>query len=305
MLLIVTARLDRPREMFHQLTEEEQARGNAMTDTQSSEKLRLVRQTATYQEAGDEIDVRRVDLEAPWRWLSAGWLDLIAFPHISLIYGAVFAAIAIGMWFTLSSFGWQSMIPVFAGGFMLIGPILGVGLYEASRLRKAGGPVRWSDVLFTGLRSPIQLSLLGLMLFLIFVVWVQIAVLLFMIFMGGSPFLPIDIFIPRLLFTWQGVSLLVVGTVVGAMLAAFVFALSVISAPMLIDRRIGLASAVIASVNATMLNIKPMALWAALIAGFIAVGIATLSFGLIVIFPLIAHATWHACDEIAGGADEG
>lgn len=271
-----------------------------MTDTHSGEKLRLVRQRAMHQEGRDTVDVRRVDLEAPWRWLSAGWLDLLAFPHISLVYGAALAAIAIGMWFALGSLGWQSMLPVFAGGFMLIGPVLGVGLYEASRLREAGQPVRWRDVLFTGLRSPIQLALLGLALFLVFVVWVQIAVLLFMMFMGGSPFLPIDEFVPRLLFTWQGVSLLVVGTVVGAILAALVFAMSVISAPMLIDRQIGVASAVIASLNATQLNIKPMALWAALIAGFIAAGIATLSFGLIVIFPLIAHATWHAYREIAG-----
>ncbi len=275
-----------------------------MTDTHS-EKLRLVRQTAMDQEARDTVDVRRVDLEAPWRWLSAGWLDLLAFPHISLVYGAAFAAIAIGMWFALGSLGWQSMLPVFAGGFMLIGPVLGVGLYEASRLRQAGGPVRWREVLFTGLSSPIQLSLLGLALFLIFVVWVQVAILLFMMFMGGSPFLPIDEFVPRLLFTWQGVSLLIVGTVVGAILAALVFAMSVISAPMLIDRQIGVASAVIASLNATMLNMKPMALWAVLIAGFIAAGIATLSFGLIVIFPLIAHATWHAYREIAGSKQEG
>jgi uncharacterized membrane protein len=248
--------------------------------------------------------VRRVDLEAPWRWLSAGWLDLLAFPHISLVYGAAFAAIAIGIWFALGSLGWQSMLPVFAGGFMLIGPVLGVGLYEASRLRQSGKPVRWSDVLFSGFRSPIQLSLLGLALFLVFVAWLQIAILLFMMFMGGSPFIPVDEFIPRLLFTAEGVSLLIVGTVVGAMLAALVFAMSVISAPMLLARRIGVATAVIASLEATLVNAKPMALWAALIAGFTAIGIATLSFGLIVIFPLIAHATWHAYREIAGSGQE-
>jgi uncharacterized membrane protein len=111
-----------------------------MTDTQSDEKLRLVGQTAMHQEARDTVGVRRVDLEAPWRWLSAGWLDLLAFPHISLVYGAAFAAIAIGIWFALGSLGWQSMLPVFAGGFMLIGQVLGVGLYEASRLRQNRSP---------------------------------------------------------------------------------------------------------------------------------------------------------------------
>lgn len=241
----------------------------------------------------------QIDLEAPWRWLSAGWLDLLAMPHVSLIYGAVFAAIAVAMWFALGTLGWQSLIPVFAGGFMLIGPVLGVGLYEASKLRERGKPVQLREVLFAGLASPGQLALLGLALFLIFVAWIEIAILLFMIFMGGSAFLPIEEFIPRLLFTWQGVSLLVIGTAVGAGLAALVFAMSVISAPMLIDRKVGMAGAIIVSLKATRLNIKPMALWAALIAGFIAVGIATLCAGLIVIFPLIAHATWHAYREVA------
>lgn len=248
------------------------------------------------------IRLIRVDLEAPWRWLSAGWLDVLAMPHVSLNYGGVFAAIAVCMWFALGTLGWQSAIPVFAGGFMLIGPVLGVGLYEASKLRETGKPVHLRDVLFAGFASPIQLALLGLALFLIFVVWIEIAILLFMAFMGGSPFLPVEEFMPRLLFTGQGVSLLIIGTIVGALLAALVFAMSVISAPMLIDRRVGVASAVIASMKAALLNIKPMALWAALIAGFTGVGIATLAAGLIVIFPLIAHATWHAYRDVTAGS---
>ena len=258
-------------------------------------------QTVKRDGSGETIRIARIDMEAPWRWLSAGWSDLLAMPHIGLAYGAAVAAIAVGLWFGLGSMGWQSMMPALAGGFMLIGPVLGVGLYEASRRREQGHEVRIGDVILTGFRSPDQLALLGLALFLVFIAWVQIAFLLFMIFFGGAPFPPIDDFIPRLLFTWQGVSLLVVGTLAGAMLAALVFAMSVISAPMLIARRVGVASAVIASLNATRINLKPMALWAALIAGFVAIGIATLSLGLIVIFPLIGHATWQAYREIAGG----
>lgn len=249
----------------------------------------------------EDIPLVHVDLEAPWRWLSAGWSDLLAFPQISLLYGALFSAAAIGMWLLSGSLGLRSFVPVLASGFMLIGPVLGVGLYEASRRREAGLPVRLRDVISAGYEARLELGMLGLALFIVFAGWFLIAMLLFLSFMGVNPFLPVEELVPLLLFTPEGVTLLTVGTIVGALLAALVFAMSVISAPMLLDRPIGVADAVFASLKSTALNIKPLALWAALIAGFITMGIATLSLGLVMIFPLIAHATWHAYRELTGG----
>ena len=86
------------------------------------------------------IAIRQVDLEAPWRWLAAGWADLLAMPHISLTYGVVFTALAAGFWVGLASVGWQSLMLALAGGFLLIGPVLAVGLYEASRRRAVAEP---------------------------------------------------------------------------------------------------------------------------------------------------------------------
>jgi uncharacterized membrane protein len=246
----------------------------------------------------DLIRIARIDIEAPWRWLGAGWSDLIATPFISLAYGAVFAAIAIGLWFGLGRIGWQSLMLALAGGFMLIGPVLAVGLYESSRRLETGESIWFSDVIFAGFRAPGQLSLLGLTLMMIYLIWVQIALLLFMLFFGTQPFLPIEQFVPQLLFSYEGVALLVVGTAVGAAIASLVFAISVVSAPMLMARPVGVSAAVFASLRATQLNWQPMALWAALIAGFLAVGLATLCLGLIVIFPLIGHATWHAYRDL-------
>ena len=248
------------------------------------------------------IAVRQVDLEAPWRWLAAGWSDLLAMPHISLTYGAVFSALAVGFWFGLASVGWQSLMLALAGGFLLIGPVLGVGLYEASRRRQSGVSVRLGNVLVAGFRAPGQLALLGLALLLIYVAWMRTALLMFMLFFSDGPFPPIEEFVPRLLFTWQGVTLLTAGTIVGAGLAALVYAISVVSAPMLMDRRVGVAAAILTSVQAVRLNLKPMALWAVLIAAFVALGLATLCLGLIVIFPLIGHATWHAYRDVVGEA---
>ena len=103
---------------------------------------------------------------------------------------------------------------------------------------------------------------------------------------------------PTLLFTPHGLGLLVAGTAVGGVLAATVFAISVISVPLLMTRRVDAVTAIAASLAAVVLNPKPMALWAGLIAGFMALGIATLYVGLIVVFPLIGHATWHAYRDL-------
>jgi uncharacterized membrane protein len=248
------------------------------------------------------ITIRQVDLEAPWRWLAAGWADLVAMPHISLTYGAVFTLFAAGFWLGLVRVGWQSLMLALAGGFLLIGPVLAVGLYEASRRRQLGLAVHLGDVFAAGFRGRTQLSLLGLALLLIYMVWVQTAFLLFMLFFSDAPFPPLEDFVPRLLFSWQGVTLLIAGTIEGALLAALVFSIAVISAPMLMERPVGVATGIAASVRAVLHNPMPMLLWATLIGGFVAAGLATLCLGLIVIFPLIGHATWHAYRDIVAEA---
>jgi uncharacterized membrane protein len=248
------------------------------------------------------IEIREVDLEAPWRWIVAGWRDLTRMPGVSLTYGAVFALAAGAMLAGLTQFGLQSIILALAGGFLLIGPVLAVGLYQGSKRLEEGKAIRASDIFLAGFRAPGQLALLGLALFLIYFVWVRIALLLFMFFFGLQPFPPLDQFISTLLLTVEGVMLLVVGTVVGASLAALVFAICAVSAPMLTDRPVGATTAIHTSVRAVMLNWKPMALWATLIVGFLALGIMTLFAGLVVVFPLIGHATWHAYrDMVADG----
>lgn len=248
--------------------------------------------------AGD-VSIRTAKFDAPWDWLAAGWRDLWAVPQISLAYGAAFSAVAVLLLFGFVTRGLQSVMLVLSGGFLLIGPLVAVGLYEASRRLEAGQPVTWSDVLLAGIRAPGQLGFLGALLVFAFFAWIQIALLLFMMFMGvGSTFPTAREFLPTLLFTPHGLSLLVVGTIVGACLAAVVFSISAISVPLLMTRRLDAVTAMRASMAAVRKNPKPMALWAILIAGFIACGVATLFIGLVVAFPLIGHATWHAYREL-------
>lgn len=248
--------------------------------------------------AGD-ITIRKVAFDAPWDWLAAGWRDLWAVPQISLAYGAAFSIGAVLMLVGFVTFGLQSVIMVLGAGFMLIGPLVAVGLYEASRKLEMGAKVTLGDVVFAGFRAPGQLGFLGAILVFAFFAWIQVALLLFMMFMGTSSTFPsAQEFVPTLLFTPHGLALLVVGTIVGAIIAAGVFMISAISVPLLMTRRLDAVTAIRASIEAVRLNPQPMALWAVLIAGFMACGIATLFVGLIFAFPLIGHATWYAFRDL-------
>jgi uncharacterized membrane protein len=141
------------------------------------------------------------------------------------------------------------------------------------------------------------LAIIGLILILAFLVWLRIATLLFAVFFSStSP--NIAELIPTLILTTHGIVFLIVGSAVGAVLAIVVFAVSVVSVPMLLDREIDAVTAIITSVASVKRNFRPMMLWAWLIAMLTLAGIVTLFVGLIVTFPLIGHATWHAYRDL-------
>jgi uncharacterized membrane protein len=240
------------------------------------------------------VAVRRVAFDAPWAWLAAGWRDMWTVPWISLVYGALFAVVAAAMVLGLTVGGLEALILALGGGFLLVGPIAAVGVYETSRRLEQGERVTLGAVLTGARLAPGQLGFFGAVLAFCYFVWLQLASLLFMLFFGGKPIPPASDFVPTLLFSPHGLGLLVAGTIVGGILAATVFSISVVSVPLLMTRPIDAVSAMATSVRAVIINWQPMALWAALIASFMALGIATLFVGLVVAFPLVGHATWHA-----------
>jgi uncharacterized membrane protein len=248
------------------------------------------------------LAIRRVPMDAPWDWLAAGWRDLWRMPGISLGYGAVFALAAFLIAAGLREIGWASLMLALGGGFVLIGPLAAVGLYEASRRLENGEAVTLADVLSAGRKAPGQLAFFGVVLAFVFFVWLELAFLLFMLFMGTRGLPPPTEFVPTLLFTPHGLGLMIVGTLVGGTLAIIVFAISAISVPLMMTHRVDAVTAMAASVEAVVANPKPMALWAVLIAAAMSLGLATLSLGLIVVFPLIGHATWHAYRSLVNEA---
>lgn len=241
--------------------------------------------------------IRRVGLDRPWHWLAAGWRDLCRAPAIGLCYGSVFALA--GMVLTLAVARirlWHLVVPL-AAGFMLIGPMLAVGLYEVSRRLEGGWPVHFGHAVTAWRRNGGQLGLFALALMLFLLAWIRLATLLFALFYGDSP--PgLETFVHDVLFAPQAAQFFVISTAIGAVLAVLVFAISAVSIPMLLDREVDAITAIGASLAAVRRNPEAMAVWAALIALFIGAGLVTAYIGLIVALPLIGHATWHAYRDL-------
>ncbi|MBW7837204.1 MAG: DUF2189 domain-containing protein [Sphingomonadales bacterium] len=241
----------------------------------------------------ERVGIRTISLEAPWQWLAKGWSDVWTAPLISLGYGLMFFAVSVLLTIGMFSFAWAAVVPAAAAGFMLVGPILAMGLYEVSRRHEAGQQVVFADALRALKGSSGQVRFAGVVLAILLLVWMRVATLLFALFFG-TEYPPFIEFTQQLLMTPEGVGLLVLGTAIGAVFAFIVFATSAISIPMLLDRDIDFISAALASFEAVRRNWAAMLLWAWIIAVLMAVGIATFYIGLIVVFPLIGHATWHA-----------
>lgn len=256
------------------------------------------RSTDQAQPLSHGIPIETVAFDAPWMWLASGWRDFWAAPVVSFFYGSVFAGLAALLTAGLLARGLESLILPLSGGFLLIGPALAVGLYETSRRLEANETVRLGSILRTALRSAARLSFFGAILGFIYVVWLQLAFLLLMLFLGSNHLPPAKDFVATLLFTPRGLGLLVAGTVVGGALALLVFSISVVSVPLLMARKIDAVTAVTTSLSAVLRNPKPMLLWAGLIAGFMSLGLATVFVGLVVAFPLIGYATWYAFRDV-------
>lgn len=242
--------------------------------------------------------LQEVSFDAPWTWLASGWRDLWAAPVVSCSYGALFAILAAFLSVGLFWQGLESLILPLSGGFLLIGPVVAIGLYETSRRLENGESVDLLGVTQAALSNAGRIGFFAAILGFIYIVWLQLAFLLFMSFLGTDHLPPAKDFIPTLLFTPRGLGLLVTGTCVGGVLALLVFSMSVVSVPLLLMRKIDAISAILTSVGAVRNNPKPMLLWAALIAGFMSLGLATMFVGFVLIFPLIGYATWHAYRDV-------
>lgn len=247
--------------------------------------------------AETRFTIAKVGLDRPWFWLARGWQDMRAAPAVSIGYGVLFVAAGIGLTALLYALDILYMALPLAAGFILIAPILAVGLYELSRRLAKGETVGMATPLKAWQRNFGQIALLGLVLMLFLLAWIRIASLLFVLFFPQAPLEP-GAFVSTVFLSWKSIPFLIIGSGIGAVLATLVFALSVVSVPMLLDRDVSAITAMSTSLDAVRRNRKAMMVWAVLIALFTVAGLTTFYVGLAVTLPLIGHASWHAYRDL-------
>lgn len=239
----------------------------------------------------------KLTMDAPWRWLVAGFGDLMRAPHLSLGYGALLIGGGVGIVWLLWRTGYASLVPVAFGMFAIFGPLLAVGLYEMSRRIEEKQKPALFPVQFAGPRAPLQLAYIGFFLMFAALVWARIAMLLYALFTNGN-YMPVDQFVAFAISTAPGLMMIAVGTVAGGFIAFAIFLLTVVSIPMLMNERVDAFTAIGAGLKAWRASPGAMLLWGWLIAVITAAGVATFFVGLAVAFPLLGHASWHAYREI-------
>jgi uncharacterized membrane protein len=239
------------------------------------------------------LPVRKIEISDLRDALAKGYADLGAFRtdtiFLALIYpiaGLVLVAVALN----------YNMIPLvfpLASGFALIGPAAGLGLYELSRRREQGIDTASAQSFGMGHAAFGPIVLLGIALFVIFLIWQAAAYGIYLLTLGPEAPTSISSFMRDVFTTGAGWAMIVVGVGVGFLFAVLALTIGVISFPLLLDRHVGLLTAVATSVRAVASNPVPMAVWGLIVAGGLVLGSIPALVGLIIVMPLLGHSTWH------------
>ncbi|HET6388460.1 DUF2189 domain-containing protein [Hyphomicrobium sp.] len=237
--------------------------------------------------------IRRITTADVWQSLREGFDDFIAMPTHLVFAALIYPVIGLILARVLFGYGLLSLIYPLAAGFALLGPFLAIGLYELSRRREAGLDVVPTDALEVIHRPGMGgIFVLGLGLAAVFVAWLYAANLMYTQIMGGEP-ASVSAFVHDVLKTTKGHNLAIAGNLVGFLFALFVLVTSVVSFPMLVDRKVSVGTAVRTSIRASVENPGPIALWGLIVAAGLVLGAIPLLVGLAITLPILGHATWH------------
>lgn len=237
--------------------------------------------------------VRRISSEDVVDALDRGLRDFQSAPRYGLFLSGLCALTGVSVVVALFEAGMSYFAYPIAAGFALICPFLAAGLYEVSRRLETGEPLS-AGAIWRKLASRSEVRWMGFATLLMFIVWMYQVHVLLAVFLGSSGIADtLPEFVRIVLNTPQGWAFLVVGNVVGAVLATILFSLTVVSFPLVLDRDVDCVTAMVTSVRAVVSNPGPMLLFAVTIAGFMLASILTAFLGLLLTLPILGHATWH------------
>ena len=241
-----------------------------------------------------KLTIRRIGIADLKDALRKGTDDFLAMPTHALFLGAIYPVV--GLVLARLAFGY-SVLPLLyplAAGFALVGPVAALGLYELSRRREAGLDVSAThafDVMYSS--SIGAIAALGLLLFVLFGLWMMAANALYIAIFGYAPPASIGAFLSDVFTTEAGWRMIVAGNIVGFFFAVLALVISVASFPLLLDRDVGAAVALGASIRVVVDNPITMAVWGLIVAALLLIGSLPLFLGLAVVVPILGHATWH------------
>jgi uncharacterized membrane protein len=238
--------------------------------------------------------VRRISISDLGLALKMGFDDFRAIPSQAVFLCLIYPLVGLFLWSVMVSYDVLPLLFPLVAGFALIGPFAAVGLYELSRRRELGLDSDWRHA-FDVFSSPAKWSIFGLavLLLVIFGLWLETAHYIYHRTMGDTPLASIFLFAEKVLTTRAGLDLIVIGNGVGFLFAVVTLMVAVVSFPLVLDRKVDPATAIITSARAVLVNPVTMAVWGFIVAAALAAGSLPFLFGLAVVMPVLGHASWH------------
>ena len=235
------------------------------------------------------IALRPLGLGEPLRWLAAGWRDFLRCPGIGLFYGACFMAMG---WLLMTVFQHApAYVLALSAGFLLTGPFLALGLYRASQRLGRGERPDLGDSLLAWDQRTGTLAIFGFVLLVLEMLWGRASLIVFAVSFDGMPDFKGSLLA---LLDPENLQFIVAYLLVGGFFAGLIFAVSVVSIPMILDRPVDAITAGLTSLRLVLTQPGVMLVWGALITAVVVLAMLPWFAGLLVAGPVLGHASWHA-----------
>jgi len=260
---------------------------------------------ATHAPPSELPDIHLITLAAVLGALRQGWQDFLRAPLFGLFFAGIYVAGGLILWWLSQKTGEIYWLVIGVFGFPLLGPFAAVGLYQVSHDLEQGRSPRWGEVLgAVYAQKNRQIPAMCALMVLVFMFWAFVGHMIFAIFLGLSAMTNVmssyEVFL-----TPNGLTMLAIGTIVGGVLAAVIFSVTVMGLPLLMDKEIDFVTAMIVSVQTVLANFRVMVAWGLIVALLLFVGMLPAFLGLLVVLPVLGHASWHIYRLALPGPDQG